>query len=48
MALFVSDLAIADQRLLGEAKLAILFASTLCALAGFGLLRRALPNPVHK
>jgi len=42
MALFVSDLAISDQRLLANAKLAILLASTICAFAGFGLLRKAL------
>jgi len=42
MALFVSDLAIPSERLLGSSKVAILAGSALCAAAGYLVLRSAL------
>jgi NhaA family Na+:H+ antiporter len=44
MALFVSDLAIQDNQLLGFSKLAILVASAICAAGGYAVLRRSLPS----
>jgi NhaA family Na+:H+ antiporter len=42
MALFVSDLAMENERLLGFSKVGILAASTLCAAGGYYILRTAL------
>jgi NhaA family Na+:H+ antiporter len=42
MALFVTDLAISDQQLLGFSKIGVLAASALCAAAGYWVLRMAL------
>jgi NhaA family Na+:H+ antiporter len=43
--LFVADLAIQDQQLLGFSKAGILAASALCAAVGYYFLRTALNSP---
>ena len=40
MALFISDLAIQNDQLLGFSKLSILVASSICAVGGYLVLRR--------
>ena len=48
MALFVADLAIQDQQLLGFSKVGILVASALCAAGGYYSLRTALNSPPNR
>jgi len=45
MALFVADLAIEDEQLMGFSKAGILAASAVCATVGYFVLRRALDRP---
>jgi NhaA family Na+:H+ antiporter len=45
MALFVAELAIEDEQLIGFSKAGILAASTVCATVGYFVLRRALARP---
>jgi NhaA family Na+:H+ antiporter len=44
MSLFIANLAFAEQALLNQAKIGVLAASTLAALAGLAFLSRALPR----
>jgi NhaA family Na+:H+ antiporter len=44
MALFVADLALADEQALASAKMGILAASAICAVLGYALLRSSLPT----
>jgi NhaA family Na+:H+ antiporter len=48
MSLFVTDLAFPNRALIGPAKLGILAASTLAAVAGYGVLRIALRKVVKQ
>ena len=47
MSLFVTDLAFDDERVVAEAKLAILAASLMAAVWGAVILHRHLPKPAR-